>query len=97
MASAFALVFVFLVWLFRRPRRIVYQGTYADYLQTPHWRRCREMALARDGHRCRRCGSPYALQVHHLSYAYPWHEHEHLEVLETLCRRCHASHHARCA
>lgn len=101
MASAVAFLLLVawaaVMWLMwpRGRRGGVYQGAYADYLSTAHWARCRRLALARDGYRCRRCGSTQALEIHHRSYAYPWHEHEHLEVLETLCSRCHARHHGR--
>ena len=59
------------------------------------WARARRAALDRDGWRCRRCGHPGDLEVHHvtpleaggaaLALA--------LANLETLCTRCHVAAH----
>lgn len=72
-----------------------------DY--APNWARQRERALARDGHRCRRCGAAgrpeRPLHVHHVrpfrTFGYVpgvneahW-EANRLENLITLCSRCH--------
>ncbi len=67
-------------------RALGYAG-YADYLQSPHWRELRRMVLERDEHRCRRCGSPKHLQVHHRFYTRLGTEP--LGALVTLCGRCH--------
>lgn len=56
------------------------------------WHRLRALALKRDGHRCRRCGSARRLQVHH---RIPRSEGG-LKVLanvETLCKSCHLTSH----
>jgi hypothetical protein len=42
--------------------------TYAEYLQTPHWRSLRAWALERAGNRCQLCGSAKELEVHHNTY-----------------------------
>jgi DEAD/DEAH box helicase domain-containing protein len=69
----------------------------------PNWREQRQLALARDGYRCRTCGaealSGSGLHVHHIrpfrDYGYVAGENEayrqanHLDNLVTLCPSCH--------
>lgn len=53
-----------------------------------HWKKVREQALVRDGHKCTECGTGEKLHVHHLTY-----QNEGAELLKelvTLCRSCHA-------
>lgn len=66
---------------------------YAEYLQTPEWRRARDGALRRAGFRCElpTCGSKEALQVHHREYVRLGEEVP--EDLTVLCGRCHAAWH----
>lgn len=68
-----------------------WEGTYEEYLQSPHWRKTRDRALSRAGWKCNRCPTQRALQVHHKTY-------ERLgcelpEDLEVLCATCHEGHH----
>ena len=56
------------------------------------WARVRRQVLARDGHRCQRCGEPGALEVHHKLPVEKGGGHE-LENLVTLCVKCHVSLH----
>lgn len=66
-------------------------GSYTAYLRSAHWLALRDRALARDRHRCRRCGSRKALQVHHHHYGSLGRES--LSTLQTLCSRCHSGLH----
>lgn len=58
------------------------------------WERARKEALARDRHRCQRCGSTNRLHVHH---KIAWEEGQPdphaLDNLETLCASCHRKAH----
>lgn len=58
---------------------------YADYLQSEHWYRLRRVAFARDGFRCRICGSGEQLEGHHWSYD----DLNNVDNVITLCHRCH--------
>lgn len=65
--------------------------TYAEYLQTNHWRRHRRQALERAGHRCQVCGrEDVPLEVHHNRYDNLFGEDP--EDLIALCERCHRVH-----
>jgi|APHM01.1.fsa_nt_gi Restriction endonuclease len=60
---------------------------------TKEWKRRRREALARDGHRCRDCGtSGSPLEVHHLTPVAAGGTDE-LENLRTLCTECHRVRH----
>lgn len=64
---------------------------YADYLQSPEWRRRRNARILGAHRRCERCRARRELQVHHVSYARLGEE---LDTdLEVLCRACHEGHH----
>jgi DEAD/DEAH box helicase domain-containing protein len=58
----------------------------------PNWQQQRQLALARDGHRCRTCGAEGLLHVHHIrpfrEYA-SYLEANQLDNLATLCPSCH--------
>lgn len=62
--------------------RSSYWTTISDFLRR-QWRRYRDQ--------CLRCGTNYPdiFDVHHKSYANHGREHEHLDDLEVICRRCH--------
>jgi 5-methylcytosine-specific restriction endonuclease McrA len=64
---------------------------YPEYLQTPHWQRKRAAKLQQARYRCERCGYPYHLDVHHLSYENRGCEP--LAELRVLCRQCHQKEH----
>lgn len=64
---------------------------YADYLQTPEWRRRRDARIHLANRRCQRCDARRELQVHHLSYERLGAEWD--TDLEVLCRSCHEGHH----
>lgn len=67
-------------------------------LGSQDWKRARAAAIERDGRRCRRCGRPGALEVHHRTPRQVDGSAENvlgLEGLETLCRNCHIEHHRR--
>jgi DEAD/DEAH box helicase domain-containing protein len=57
-----------------------------------NWQQQRQLALARDGHRCRTCGAEGLLHVHHIR---PFREYtsyleaNQLDNLATLCPSCH--------
>jgi Holliday junction DNA helicase RuvB len=62
----------------------------ADRQVPPHLRR---KVLNRDNHKCRCCGSPHSLHVHHII---PWSKggKTRMKNLITVCRNCHALIHA---
>jgi len=66
--------------------------SYAEYLQTNHWKRTRNHALRRAGFHCSRCNANRELQVHHLTYERLGAERD--SDLEVLCKACHENHHA---
>ena len=70
---------------------------YLEKLQTDRWRTKREEILIRDSRRCRSCGKPNNLQVHHRQYhinkitnqkVNPWSYSN--RYLITLCSSCHS-------
>ena len=63
------------------------QGTYRDYLKSPHWKRTSARAKARAGYRCQRCGKRFTLQTHHKTYKRIGRERP--GDLLVLCRTCH--------
>ncbi|WP_419942860.1 HNH endonuclease [Candidatus Palauibacter sp.] len=56
--------------------------------------RRRRRILQRDGHRCRECGFPGALEVHHVVPVHAGGGEEDAN-LETICRGCHLGRHKR--
>jgi hypothetical protein len=76
---------------FRSPERIAELRAmpYGEYLQTPEWRRVRDLALRRAGFRCElpHCRSKVGLQVHHRDYDRIGEEVP--EDLTVLCGVCH--------
>ena len=65
--------------------------SYAEYLRSDEWRRLREAALRRAGHRCHLCGHDRRLEVHHRDYETIGSER--VEDLVVLCLLCHTRHH----
>lgn len=72
-----------------------YKGySYRRLLFTPEWKSFRARILKRDNHECKKCGSKYRLQVHHIKYGeymFPWVVKD-LWVI-TLCYKCHKAIH----
>jgi hypothetical protein len=68
--------------------------TYAEYLQTEHWRILRDSALVRDGLKCVRCNETCGLNVHHKFYRQSWLDTE-VSDLETLCHIHHKIAHGK--
>ena len=68
-------------------RSIRQSEEYRRYMASPVWHERRKIILARDGHRCQRCGA-IATDVHHKTYARLGNEDK--EDLVSLCRPCHA-------
>jgi 5-methylcytosine-specific restriction endonuclease McrA len=66
-------------------------ATYHEHLVSLDWQVIRANALQRAGYRCERCGSPWGLQVHHLTYERLGNELP--EDLVCLCRDCHRTLH----
>ena len=54
----------------------------------------RKLILERDGHRCRDCGFPGRLEIHHVIPLHRGGSDEEDNLL-TLCRACHLAKHAR--
>lgn len=61
--------------------------TYHEYLQTEMWRYKAEKRRLLDGNKCRICGRPFDLNVHHMTYR-NW-PNENMTDLITLCQYCH--------
>jgi hypothetical protein len=68
------------------------QEVYAEYRQTPQWKRTREIALNEAGNMCRICRSMRGLEVHHRSYEHLGTPEEYDDLI-VLCDDCHALHH----
>jgi len=56
---------------------------YTDYLDTPHWKHVRELAIVRAAYRCQVCNAAGRLEVHHRTY-----ERRGFEALEDLTVLC---------
>ena len=68
---------------------------YAEYLQTDHWKRVRQMKLNRSDGRCEKCPARKNLQVHHKTYEHRGLEDYYLDDLILLCDICHRLEHQR--
>lgn len=74
------------------------KNRYARYIKSDHWRRLRIRAFQFHGRKCLECGSRSELQVHHKSYGTlsnpvrSWYSVT-VDMLEVLCRYCHAARH----
>lgn len=66
--------------------------TYAEYLQTPHWKSIRARKLDSHGSACNRCRSTESIQVHRVYYSKSWWNCR-LADLEVLCESCHQKEH----
>ncbi len=62
--------------------------TQREILDSPRWKELRREAIARDGGRCRLCGSRMALEVHHRDYSTLGTPDE-IDDLTTLCQTHH--------
>ena len=60
---------------------------YNGYLESPQWKRRRQLALERDGGICQGCRVRKAVQVHHLTYERVGNEM--LFDLVSVCLECH--------
>lgn len=79
----------------RVKRRKNKKESYAEYLESPTWRKIRAQALKRDKNKCRACGEK-AVHVHHVRYPKNLGE-EKMEWLYSLCAPCHNSIHRAAA
>lgn len=65
---------------------------YREYLESPEWKRLRELAIERADGRCQLCNvTPPTFHVHHRTYERLGHER--VEDLTALCPRCHRRYH----
>jgi hypothetical protein len=71
----------------------VWQRAYEQYLQTPEWKRKRQLAMLRAQGICEGCREVEATDVHH--YSYDDVGHEFIFQLVALCRKCHERLHGR--
>lgn len=80
---------------FQREQNPAWKGSDPAY-RGPAWRKARQLALARDSHRCFDCDSEDDLVVHHLTpfaaFGGSLAANE-LDNLVTLCRLCHLDRH----
>lgn len=60
---------------------------YSVYLQSDEWRQKRQLVFSRCDNMCEGCGTRYAAEVHHLTYAH--YKNEFLFELVGLCKECH--------
>ena len=63
------------------------------YLQSAQWKALKVKALERDNHQCVECGSPYTLDLHHITYTRLGNER--LSDVAILCREFHSQKHKR--
>ena len=66
---------------------------YENFLKSKYWREVKKLVLKRDKYKCIICGSSKELNIHHSSYKNHFNEHNHLEDLDTLCRKHHQEYH----
>jgi len=71
----------------------VWQRAYDEYLETPAWKRKRQLVMLRAQGICEGCREAEAIDVHHFSYADVGQEF--LFQLAALCRMCHERLHGR--
>ncbi len=64
---------------------------YEDYISSPEWKERRRRLVDVIGHKCQRCGSTVALQVHHTHYRTLGHERPSDVVV--VCEQCHDQRH----
>lgn len=68
--------------------------TYAEYLETPEFRRVKAIVRRRSGGTCEDCGKRKATEPHHVRYC-KWGEFDTADNLVDLCHACHCERH-RC-
>ena len=66
---------------------------YPEYLESDYWQAVRLLVKATRDPVCAKCGKSTWLDIHHLTYEFRAHEHEHLDTLQILCRLCHSEAH----
>lgn len=65
----------------------------SDYMGiSPLWAKLRATRLQMDNYKCKNCGSPINLNIHHIRYPLVWGE-EDISDLVTLCDECHKNIH----
>ena len=69
------------------------QKEYDRFLRSVNWQEMGVVMRFIADYRCERCGSPIALDVHHLRYPQWGSETPH--DLQVLCRNCHRKAHGR--
>ena len=74
---------------------MVKKKSYSELLRDPRWQKKRLKVLERDNWICTKCGDGTSeLNVHHKKYISgkkPW-DYK-IDMLDTLCKDCHTSHH----
>ena len=66
---------------------------YGEYMRGDEWKQKRRARIELDGYRCKMCGSPINLNVHHITYDRLGYEE--MDDLVTLCKICHAKLHGK--
>ena len=61
---------------------------YKQYLQSPKWQEKRSERLKLDNYKCQRCGRPFDLEIHHITYRNIFDEDVSSDLI-TLCNKCH--------
>lgn len=66
--------------------------SYREFLKSSFWQDISKSCKDRDGGKCVRCDSDDTIQAHHIEYPNNWWNTT-LDMLETLCRKCHRIEH----
>lgn len=64
-----------------------FKDFYGLYINSDRFKKKRRNRIEIDGHRCKICGSPINLQVHHITYERIGFED--MDDLVTVCKKCH--------
>jgi 5-methylcytosine-specific restriction endonuclease McrA len=76
-----------------KPQSRAAQKKASDRTKEREWQKVRQAVLVRDHYRCRSCGTPEKVDVHHIRFRSRGGEGS-MENCASLCRVCHAEIHA---
>lgn len=66
---------------------------YYEFLKTPYWKAVSERKRRSANFKCQLCNSKLNIVTHHKTYEIRGYEHENLDQLIVLCKKCHEKHH----
>ncbi len=70
-----------------------YKTEYHKYLDSPEWKKKKEIVLSILGRTCKLCGK-YGNTIHHNTYARVYQE-DLIRDLTVLCKKCHTNYHEK--